>query len=142
MAALTRRLDDLKDSGLLGQLFRFGVAGGLSSVIYSLVYLVLTHAAFPGARAVLAVPFAFAVAAVFGYFMHSRWSFRGHGAGERGAAQGMKFLVVQGAGLGINAVVTWFGTAVLHVPAWAPLVPAILLAAIVTFLLNRLWVFG
>ena len=37
---------------------------------------------------------------------------------------------------------TWLGTAILHLHPWVPLVPAVLLAAIVTFVLNRLWVFG
>lgn len=127
---------------MLGQLVRFGIGGGLSSIVYSLVYLPLTHFVFHGARAVLAVPFAFAVAVTFGYFIHSRWSFRGHGARDRGGARQAKFVGVQAAGLALNAAVTWFGTAVAHQPAWVPLIPAILLAAMVTFLLNRLWVFG
>ncbi|WP_244501446.1 GtrA family protein [Sphingomonas gellani] len=142
MAALTDRIDHLKASGLLGQLVRFGITGGLSSVIYSLVYLPLTHFVFRGGRAVLAVPFAFAVAVVFGYVMHSRWSFRDHGSRDGGATQGAKFVAVQGVGLSINALVTWIGTVLFHLPAWAPLVPAIFLAAVITFALNRFWVFA
>ena len=41
-----------------------------------------------------------------------------------------------------GCVVTWVGTALLHFPPWVPLIPAIFLAAIVTFFLNRMWVFG
>ena len=142
MTALLRRFDDLRASGVLGQLVRFGIAGGLSSVVYSLVYLPLTHFAFPGPRAVLAVPFAFAVAVTVGFFLHSRWSFKDHGTREAGFGQHAKFVAVQASGLALNAVVTWIGTAMLHLSPWVPLIPAIFLAAIVTFVLNRFWVFG
>ena len=127
---------------MLGQLVRFGIAGGLSSVVYSLVYLPLTRFVFPGARAVAAVPFAFAVAVTFGFVIHSRWSFRDHGSRDEGIVQHLKFVVVQACGLAINAAITWIGTAQLGQPPWAPQIQAIFVAAIVTFLLNRLWVFG
>ena len=59
------------------QLMRFAVAGGLSTVVYSAVYLPLTAYVFRAAQAVYAVPFAFAVAVTIGFFLHSRWSFKG-----------------------------------------------------------------
>jgi len=127
---------------LLGQLIRFGISGGISTVIYSAVYLPLTHWVFPGAHAVYAVPFAFAVAVTAGYFLHSRWSFKGHGTRDPGAAQQLKFVGVQASGVALNAVVTWIGTALLGYPAWAPLLPAVLLATIFTFILNRWLVFA
>lgn len=142
MTGLARRFDDLRTSGVLGQLVRFGIAGGLSSVVYSLVYLPLTRFVFPGSRAVLAVPFAFAVAVTVGFFLHSKWSFKDHGTRAPGFAQHGKFVTVQASGLLLNAVVTWVGTALLHLPPWVPLIPAIFLAAIVTFMLNRFWVFA
>lgn len=127
---------------VIGQMLRFAVAGGLSSLIYSAVYLPLTATLFGGARAVLAVPFAFAVAVTAGFFLHSRWSFKGHGTREPGAAQQLRFVIVQATGLALNAAITWIGTAELGLPAWAPLIPAIVLAAAITFLLNRYWVFS
>ena len=142
MTALLRRFDDLRASGVLGQLVRFGIAGGLSSVVYSLVYLPLTHFVFPGPRAVMAVPFAFAVAVTVGFFLHSKWSFKDHGSRDPGLAQQAKFVAVQAVGLTLNAVITWIGTALLHLSPWVPLIPAIFLAAIITFVLNRFWVFA
>jgi putative flippase GtrA len=127
---------------VLGQLIRFGIAGGLSSVVYAAVYAPLTAYVFPGSRAVFAVPFAFAVAVTFGFFAHSRWSFRGHGHRDQGGVQHAKFVIVQALGLSLNAVVTWVGTALLHLHPLVPLVPAIFLAAVVTFILQRAWVFG
>ena len=132
----------MRDSGVLGQLVRFGIAGGLSSAVYSLVYLPLTRYVFPGAHAVLAVPFAFVVAVTVGFFLHSRWSFRDHGTRETGFGQHAKFVCVQASGLALNAVITWIGTALLQLSPWMPLIPAIFLAAIVTFVLNRFWVFA
>jgi putative flippase GtrA len=141
MQAIWRQVEQMRASGVLGQLVRFGIAGGISSVVYSLVYLPLTAYVFPPRQAVAAVPFAFAVAVVVGFFLHSRWSFKGH-AKEPGAGRHVKFVIVQGSGLALNAVITWIGTALLHLHPWIPLIPAVFLAAIVTFVLNRFWVFN
>lgn len=128
--------------GAARQLVRFGIVGGLSSVVYSSVYLPLTAFVFPRAFAVAAVPFAFIVAVVFGFIAHSRWSFKDYGNRTPGFGQRLRFGAVQGAGLAINGFITWVGTAALDLPPWAPLVPAILVAAAITFILNRRWVFG
>jgi putative flippase GtrA len=140
--AILQRLEAMRASGLLGQLIRFGIAGGISTLIYSAVYLPLTTFVFPRAHAVYAVPFAFAVAVTAGFFLHSRWSFKGHGTRQPGGMQQLKFVAVQGCGVLLNALITWIGTALLGLPAWAPLLPAIGVATIVTFLLNRWLVFA
>jgi len=127
---------------MIGQIVRFAIAGGISTLIYSAVYLPLTHWVFPGERAVYAVPFAFAVAVTAGFFLHSRWSFRDHGTRRPGMAQQMQFVAVQGTGMALNALVTWIGTAWFGLPAWAPLLPAVALATVVTFILNRWLVFA
>jgi len=132
----------MRSSGMLGQLIRFGIAGGVSTLIYSAVYLPLTLYVFERHHAVYAVPFAFAVAVTAGYFLHSRWSFKGHGARESGGTQQAKFVMVQASGMALNAVITWVGTALLGYPAWVPLLPAVALATIFTFILNRWLVFG
>lgn len=142
MTSLLRQVDHWRASGLLAQLARFGVAGAVSSLVYSAVYLALSYTVFPGSCAVFAVPFAFVVAVTVSFLLHSRWSFKGHGTRDEGFGQHLKFLTVQGAGLALNTAIIWIGTALLHLQPWVPLVPAILLAAIVSFLLNRLWVFG
>lgn len=139
---MIRRLDSvIAANPLLGQLVRFAIAGGLSTGIYSAVYLPLTATVFPAERAVWAVPFAFAVAVTAGYFLHSRWSFRGHGR-EETAAQRAKFVGVQALGLVLNALLTWLVTAPLGLPSWAALVPVVTITPLVTFFINRHWVFG
>nr|WP_299420887.1 GtrA family protein [Sphingomonas bacterium] len=142
MTAIQRQLETWRESGLLGQLIRFGISGGISTVIYSAVYLPLTTWVFRGAQAVYAVPFAFAVAVTAGFFLHSRWSFKGHGSRDPGGLQQAKFVGVQASGMALNAVITWIGTAQLGYPAWVPLLPAIAIATIFTFILNRWLVFG
>lgn len=124
------------------QLVRFGIAGGISTVVYSIVYLPLAHYVFPGARAVLAVPFAFAVAVTCGFFLHSYWSFRGHGTRDNSGRQHVKFVAVQGVGLLLNALFTWVITGPFHGPEWLPLIPIVTITPIATFALNRQWVFG
>lgn len=127
---------------MLGQLLRFGIAGGVSTLIYAAVYLPLTAWVFRGSQAVYAVPFAFAVAVTAGFFLHSKWSFKGHGKRHSGGLQQAKFVMVQGSGMALNAAITWIGTAFFGYPAWVPLLPAVLLATILTFVLNRWLVFG
>jgi len=132
----------MRESGLLGQLVRFGIAGGVSTLIYSAVYLPLSLYVFDRDHAVYAVPFSFAVAVTVGFFLHSRWSFKGHGARAPGGSQQIKFVGVQASGMALNAVITWVGTALLGYPAWVPLLPAVALATIFTFILNRWLVFA
>lgn len=146
---MIRQLQAARAHPAFGQMIRYAIGGGLSSLVYSAVYLPLTALVFPGARAVLAVPLAFAVAVSFGFVIHSRWSFADQG-GARGPVQQARFVLVQqarfvlvqAAGLALNAAITWGSTKLLGLHPWVPLVPAILLAAVLSFLLNRYWVFG
>jgi putative flippase GtrA len=126
---------------MFGQLIRFGVSGLISTLVYSAVYLPLTAYVFPPERAVLAVPPAFLVAVTCGFFLHSAWSFRGHGTRDASGRQHLKFLVVQGFGLVLNALFTWAMTDLLRLPAWTALVPVVTITPLATFFLNRAWVF-
>lgn len=141
MVALTEQLRTARAHPLVGQLLRFLVAGGLSTVIYTGVYLPLAMWVFGREHAVFAVPFAFAAAVTVGFYLHSAWSFRGHG--QRGVpGQRARFVAVQGVGLALHAAITWVVTGLLDQPAWVPLVPGITLVPILTFILNRQWVFA
>lgn len=132
----------MRANPVFGQLVRFAIAGGISTVIYVAIYWPLTRWVWPGAQAVYAVPFAFAVAVTAGFFLHSAWSFKGHGSRDPSGRQHLKFLVVQGVGLVLNAGFTWVFTALLGLPTWTPLIPVVLVTPLATFALNRQWVFG
>ena len=141
-AAIHRQFDIICSSGLLGQLIRYGFAGGLATIVYSSVYLPLALWVFPDARAVWAVPFAFLTALTAGFFLHSHWSFAGHGTRDNSGRQHAKFLIVHCVGLAMNLLFTWTLTAGMGAPAWAPLLPSVTITPLVTFVMQRQWVFA
>lgn len=135
-------LDRLRHNELFGQLVRFAIVGGLCAAVYSAVYLPIATYALPRRLAVLAVPPAFLAGVTIGYFLHGRWSFRGHGERSAGAVRPMKFVAVQAAGMVLNAAYAWILSGLMGQPAWVPLIPAVLVTPLVTFGINRAWVFG
>lgn len=141
MTAIIHRIGELQRSGVLAQLVRFGIAGVVSTLIYAAVYMPLATWVFPN-LAVAAVPFAFLVAVTCGFFMHSMWSFKGHGSRDNSGRQHLKFLLVQGFGLLLNALFTWVLADLMHYPDWVPLIPIVTITPLATFALNRQWVFG
>lgn len=130
----------MRASGLLGQLIRFGIAGGLSTVVYAAAYWPLaTYVIHPVAASLVG----FVCAVIFGYFAHSAWSFKGHGADTRSLKTQSKFFAVQSLSMVLNAGFTWLLTGPLvHGPTWWPLVPAVCVTPLVTFWLNRRLVFS
>ena len=122
------------------QVARFGMAGGLSACIYSAVYLVSARA-FTRPWAALAVLPAFIAATLCGFFLHSLWSFKGHGSRDASGRQHFRYVVVQGAGLVLNVTFTWLVTNSLKAPASAALLPCVILTPMATFMLQRQWVF-
>lgn len=129
-------------ASIFGQLVRFAVVGGLCSLLYAGVFLTVADAFLPPGRAVLAVVPAFAVAATVGFLAHGAWSFRGHGHRDRPLGRAARFATVQGAGLALNAAFTWVLADLLGLATWIPLVPSVTLTPLLTFALQRQWVFG
>jgi putative flippase GtrA len=122
----------------LGQLIRFGIVGLSLAALYSAIYWYLaTYVMTP----VLAVVIAFAAAVSIGFVLHSRWSFRGHGKREDRQMK-IKFFIVQSSGFVLNEIFTWVLTGPMHGPTWWPLIPAIFVTPLATYLFNRQWVFG
>jgi putative flippase GtrA len=119
------------------QLARFAVVGFALAALYSAIYWLLARYVMPPMLAVLV---AFLVAVSIGFVLHSRWSFRGHGAREDHRLK-VKFLAVQASGGLLNEAFTWVLTGPLHGPIWWPLIPAIFITPLATFALNKLLVF-
>jgi putative flippase GtrA len=143
MVTAIRRYFELICAGsALVQVIRYGLAGVVTTMIYSSLYLALVWSVFPDGRAVMAVPFAFVAALTVGFFLHSHWSFAGHGARENSGRQHGKFLIAHCAGLALNMAFTWLLTACLGAPAWAPLLPTVTITPVASFLLQRQWVFA
>ena len=130
----------MRASGMLGQLLRFGIAGGMATALYTVVYSPL--AGFGITSEQVANLCGYLVAMGSGYLLHSKWSFRGHGA--EASQTSWRFFVVSLVSLAINTAFVWVLTddAMLHGPWWWPLVPILFVTPLVTFALNRFWVFG
>ena len=121
----------------VGQLIRFAVVGFSLAGVYSAIYWYLATYVMPP---VAAVVIAFLVSVSIGFVLHSRWSFRGHGAREDHRLK-IKFLLVQTSGFLLNELFTWVMTGPMHGPTWWPLIPAIFVTPLATFALNRQLVF-
>jgi len=140
VTAILRQVETLRANGVLGQIVRFGIAGVLSTLIYAAVYWPLaTYVVAP----MLAGAIGFAVAVVAGFFLHSSWSFKGHGARDTSGRQHARFVTVQAFGFFLNEFYIWALTGPwLHGPTWWPLVPTVFVTPLLTFALNRQWVFA
>ena len=126
------------DHKTFGQLVRFALVGFFLAGVYSVIYWYLATYVMPP---MLAVVIAFLVAVSIGFVLHSRWSFRGHGRHEDNVLK-IKFLAVQTSGFVMNEIFTWVLTGPLvHGPTWWPLIPAIFVTPLATFILNRQLVF-
>ncbi|WCB96564.1 hypothetical protein DSM104299_05326 [Baekduia alba] len=82
----------------VAELIRFGLVGGLSTLIYLGIYAALIWAS---VGLVLAALVAFAVSAGIGYFMHHRFTFR---TDDPTAGGMVRWLALQGTVIGINIV--------------------------------------
>ena len=123
---------------VLGQMIRFIISGAfvtaLGVSVYALVALVLHW------HPQLGNFLAYAVAMATGYVVHSKWSFRDHGA-ERTHTTKVRFVIVSLISYALNSFWVWLLTEPLKLdPAW-PILPMLFVTPAVTFLLNRQWVF-
>ena len=126
-------------SEVLGQLIRFGLVGGFVTALGAGAYLV---AALAGVAPLLANVVAYAVAMATGYVLHSKVSFRGHGSRDNPAQRTVRFVTVSLISFALNSLFVWTMTAPLGWPVWTPVVPMLFVTPLVTFTLNRRWVFA
>ena len=126
---------------VLGQLIRFGLVGGFVTGLYALVYSPL--AKFQLTSPQIANFFGYLTAMITGYVLHSRWSFKDHGTRDNTARTITRFFVVSLISYALNAMFVFIFTdsKALGGPWWWPLFPIIFVTPVVTFALNRQWVF-
>jgi len=127
-------------SDMLGQLLRFAITGGFVTMLYAVVYWPLaTYVIHPMAAFVAG----YLVALTTGYVLHSRWSFRGHGSRDDLARTTGRFFAVSLVSFALNGMFTWVLTGpLLKGATWWPLIPIFFFTPLVTFALNRRWVFA
>ena len=123
---------------LLGQLARFAMSGAAATAlgvgVYAMVALVLRW------HPQLGNFLAYAIAVATGYFMHSTWSFKDHGA-ERTHATKFRFVVVSIISSALYSCWVWLLYSHLKLGREAPIAPMLFVTPLVTFALNRQWVF-
>ena len=126
--------------GIFGQILRFALVGGFVTALGAGAYWV--PATFLGVPPLLANLLGYAVAVALGYVLHSKVSFRGHGSRDNPAQRTGRFIVVSLISLGLNSLFVWVLTGPLGGPTWWPVVPMLFVTPLVTFTLNRRWVFA
>ncbi len=123
---------------MLAQLLRFAVTGAFVTAlgvgVYALVAIALRW------EPQLGNFLAYVVAVATGYVMHSRWSFRDHG-GQRTKATQLRFVVVSLISYALNSFWVWLLFSHLNLGRAAPILPMLFVTPVVTFVLNRQWVF-
>lgn len=118
------------------QLLKFGVVGGISTLINSVVFLLLVD--FFKVPPLLGNFLAFLCAFSISYLGHAKWTFdRDHNTKRL-----TKFLVVALLGLGMNSSFVWLLSYVLHQPPIIVLIPMIFITPMILFFINKLWVFS
>jgi putative flippase GtrA len=128
------------DGRIAGQLVRFGLVGGFVTASSAVVYYAC--ATWGGIAPLLANLFGYLFGCALGYVLHSRVSFRGHGARDGTARRTGRFAVVSLVTFVLNSLFVWVLTGLLHGPTWWPLIPMVFVTPLVAFGLNRRWVFG
>lgn len=130
--------DDGNRREMLAQLVRFVATGGFVTAlgvgVYALVALGLRW------NPQLGNFLAYLVAVASGYVLHSRWSFRGHG-GERTHSTKLRFTAVSVISYALNSLWVWLLYTHLDLGRAAPILPMLFVTPVVTFVLNRQWVF-
>jgi putative flippase GtrA len=128
-----------KHRELFGQMVRFGLTGGLLTLLVAGGYWVV--ATFFGVEPMLSMTLNYLVFTALGYVLHSNFSFRGHGARDRKAVRTMRFFTVNTTGFLANQFFVWLLVRQMHGPTWWPVIPILFVTPLLTFSLNRRWVF-
>jgi putative flippase GtrA len=140
MLALVRSLvARARQSSVFWQIVRFGLVGGFVTALGAAVYLA---AAYAGVPPLLANFLNYLAAMAAGFVLHSKVSFRGHGSRDNPAKRSARFVVVSLISLALNSLFVWGMTGPLGWPLWSPVLTMIFVVPIVTFTLQRRWVFG
>lgn len=128
-----------RQSEMLWQIVRFGLVGGFVTALGAAVYLVAAYAGLPP---LLANLMNYVTAMAAGYVLHGRVSFKGHGSRDNPRRRALRFVIVSLISLALNSLFVWGMTGPLDWPLWTPVVTMIFVVPIVTFTLQRKWVFA
>jgi putative flippase GtrA len=135
---MKRHIEQHKD--LIGQAFRFGLTGGLLTLLVAGGYWI--GADLLGVEPMLSMTLNYVVFSALGYVLHSRFSFRGHGGRDQSALRTVRFFTVNTLGFLANQFFIWLLVKQLGGPVWWSVIPITFATPLLTFALNRKWVFS
>ena len=115
---------------LLAQVVRYAVAGGFVTLLGVAAYALWVRVLL--APPLLANIVAYIVSMAVGYFVHARFSFRGHGLRDNPVAQGGKFFL---------CLFVWLFTSVMHWDRLSPIIAMVFITPAICFVIYRKWVF-
>ena len=133
-------MNEQSAAGLLTQLIRFALVGGFVTALGVAAYWF--PATFLGVPPLLANFLAYVIAVAFGFVLHGKVSFAGHGSRDKAGVRTFRFMIVSLISLALNSLFVWVLTGPMNGPTWWPVVPMLFVTPLVTFTLNRQWVFG
>jgi putative flippase GtrA len=125
---------------MLGQVIRFGVSGLLLTVLVAAAYWAVAE--FLHIDPLVSMTLVYVFFTGVGYLLHSRWSFKGHGSRDQAHLRTIRFFTVNTLGFLSNQFFVWLLTKNLGGPTWWPVIPVIFVTPLLTFTLNRRWVFS
>ena len=118
------------------QLFRFGIVGGFSTLVNSVLFLLMVDVLY--IQPLLANLFAFFCAFFVSYFGHSYWTFASTPYSKEKL---MKFLGCSLIALGLNSFFVWILMHFLHQAAYVTILPMIFVTPLLVFAISKYWVF-
>jgi putative flippase GtrA len=125
---------------LIVQMIRFGLTGGLLSALVAGGYWAV--AALVEVEPMLALTLNYLAFTPLGYILHSRFSFKGHGSRDRAGARKVRFFVINTFGFLLNQFFVWYLVKHLGGPIWWSVIPILFFTPLVTFSVQRQWVFS
>jgi putative flippase GtrA len=125
---------------ILGQMIRFGMTGGFLTIAAAAGYWAIADLLHVDPN--ISFTIVFIIGTIIAYVLHSRWSFKGHEGSGSVAARTSRFLVTNSLGFASNQFFVWLLVKQLGGATWWPVIPIIIVTPILTFTLNRKWVFG
>jgi putative flippase GtrA len=131
---------DKERLALIGQVARFGVTGLFLTVLVAGGYWLVERIFRIDPNLSLAL--VFVAVTGLGYILHSRFSFKGHGSRDQAHVRTVRFFVTNVSGFLANQFFVWLLVKQMGGPTWWPVIPIVLVTPILTFTLNRRWVFG
>jgi putative flippase GtrA len=127
-------------SALIAQMIRFGLTGVLLTLLVAGGYWILADGF--GVEPMLSMTINYLIFTCLGYVLHSRFSFRGHGERDRPHLRTVRFFIVNTAGFLANQFFIWLLVKHLGGPVWWSVIPIVFVTPLLTFSLNRKWVFA